>query len=126
VERSGEHRDTIDLKKRGVLPIIDMVRIHALANRINAVNTRERIEALIKAKVLTIGDGRNLQDAFDFIMQQRVQNQAAQLERGESASNYCNPKDLPELARKHLRDAFTTVHDSQQSIRLNYRRGMGG
>ena len=125
VERSGEHRDTLDLKKRGVIPIIDMVRIHALANGITAVNTRERIDQLAKHKVLTIGDSRNLQDAFDYIMQLRVQNQVSQMARGELASNYCNPKDLPEFSRKHLRDAFTVVHDSQESIKLTYRRGLG-
>lgn len=124
VERSGEHRDSLDLKKRGVIPIIDMVRIHSLARGIDAVNTHERIAALAAQKVLNIGDSRNLQDAFDFIQRVRVENQAAQLERGEPASNYCNPHDLPELSRKHLRDAFTIVHDSQQAIKLKYRAGM--
>ncbi|MBL4828113.1 MAG: hypothetical protein JKY66_10465 [Spongiibacteraceae bacterium] len=28
-----------DLKIRGVLPIIDMLRIHSLANRVTSVNT---------------------------------------------------------------------------------------
>jgi CBS domain-containing protein len=125
VERSGEHRDTLDLKKRGVIPIIDMVRIHSLARGIEAVNTHERIAALAERKVLNIGDSRNLQDAFDFIQQLRVENQAAQLERGEKASNHCNPHDLPELSRNHLRDAFTIVHDSQQAIKQKYRAGMG-
>lgn len=125
VERSGEHRDTLDLKKRGVIPIIDMVRIHSLAHGISVVNTRERIEQLAKHKVLNIGDSRNLQDAFDYIMQLRVQNQVAQMVRGEQPNNYCNPKDLPELSRKNLRDAFKVVHDSQESIKLSYRPGMG-
>src|SRR5690606_5882333 len=31
VERNGEHRDEFNLKKRGVLPIVDLVRIKALS-----------------------------------------------------------------------------------------------
>ena len=124
VERNGEHRDTFNLKKRGVIPIVDLVRIHSLAHGISAVNTRERIEQLMDHKVLTIADGRNLLDAFDYIQQLRVQNQSRQIARGETASNYSNPKDLPDLARKHLRDAFTVVHDSQEALRLNYRQGL--
>lgn len=125
VERSGEHHNSLDLKKRGVIPIIDMVRIHALANGVSAVNTRERIQALIEKKAITLIDGRNLQDAFDYIMQLRVQNQAAQIINGEQPDNYCKPKDLADLPRQHLRDAFTVVHEAQESIRLSYRGGLG-
>jgi CBS domain-containing protein len=124
VERNGEHRDTLDLKKRGVMPIIDMVRIHALANRISQVNTHERIAELVRQKVLAIADGRNLQDAFDYLMQLRVGEQVKQLTHGEKVSNHYNPNNLPELGRKHLRDAFTVIHDSQEALRLNYRRGL--
>ena len=124
VERNGEHRDTLDLKKRGVMPIIDMVRIHALAHRISQVNTHERIAELVRQKVLAIADGRNLQDAFDYLMQLRVSEQVKQLTHGEKVSNHYNPNNLPELGRKHLRDAFTVIHDSQEALRLNYRRGL--
>ena len=124
VERNGEHRDTLDLKKRGVMPIIDMVRIHALANRISQVNTHERIAELVRQKVLAIADGRNLQDAFDYLMQLRVSEQVKQLTHGEKVSNYYNPNNLPDLGRKHLRDAFTVIHDAQEALRLNYRRGL--
>ncbi len=123
VERDGEHRDALNLKKRGVIPIIDMMRIHCLANNITQVNTHERITELVKQKVLTIADGRNLQDAFDYIMQLRVSEQARQLANGESVSNYYNPHNLPELGRRHLRDVFTIVHESQEVLRLNYRGG---
>ena len=124
VERSGEHRDSFDLKKRGVIPIIDMMRIHALANGVSAVNTRDRIEMLINKKIITLEDGRNIQDAFDYIMQLRVNNQASQLARGLTPDNYYNPKDLADLSRQHLRDAFTVVHQAQESIRINYRNGL--
>ena len=35
VDRDGEHRDSLDLKKRGVLPVTEIVRLHALAQRIH-------------------------------------------------------------------------------------------
>ena len=124
VERNGEHKDSFNLKKRGVMPIIDMMRIRALANRITAVNTVDRIKALAQAKILTVADSRNIQDAFDFIMQLRIKNQAAQLLRGQGVDNYCNPDDLTELTKKQLRDTFTVVHEAQEFIRVNYRPGL--
>ena len=124
VERNGEHKDTLDLKKRGVIPIIDMVRIHALSNKIPQVNTHDRIAELMGNKKLAIANGRNLQDAFDYLMQLRVNEQVKQLSRGEEVSNYYNPNNLPELGRKHLRDAFTVIHDAQEALRLSYRRAI--
>lgn len=124
VERNGENKDTMDLKKRGVIPIIDMVRIHSLANHISAVNTHERITELIQKKVLTIADGRNLQDAFDYIMKLRIAEQVRQITQGEEINNQCKPSELPELGRRHLRDAFTVVHDAQEALKINYRGGL--
>ena len=124
VERNGEHRDEFDIKKRGIMPIVDLVRIHSLAHGVEAVNTRERLQQLKQKKIFTIADGRNLMDAFDTIQQLRVENQSRQIAAGQQASNYMNPKDLPELERKHLKDAFTVVHDSQEALRNRYRQGI--
>ena len=125
VERNGEHRDTLDLKKRGVIPIVDIVRIHALAHKITAVNTDDRLTQLASEKVLTINDSRNLQDALHFIMQLRIKSQAKQVTRGEKTTNMCNPNDLPKLAKEQLRDAFTIVDDAQTAVRLKFRAGFG-
>ncbi len=126
VERNGEHKDSFNLKKRGVIPIIDMMRIHSLANHINAVNTTDRINALIKAKVMTVKDGRNMQDAFDYIMQLRVENMATtiQHEGASHVDNYLDPDKLPDVKRRHLKDAFEVVHDAQGFIKTRYRSGL--
>lgn len=127
VERNGEHKDTLDIKKRGIMPIIDMMRIHSLANKISAVNTGDRIKALVDAKVLSVGNSRNLQDAFEYIMQLRVEAQAnAVLSNGAGGvSNHFNPDELPDISKRHLKDAFAVVNDAQDSIRLKYRAGLG-
>lgn len=125
VERNGEHRDSLDLKKRGIIPIVDIVRIHALANQVTAVNTNERLSELARKKALTINDSRNMQDALHFIMQLRIRSQARQIVRGEKTSNHCTPKDLPKLAKEQLRDAFTILDTAQDAVRLKFRAGMG-
>lgn len=124
VERNGEHRDTLDLKKRGVIPIVDIMRIHSLANNVKAISTQQRIAELARINVLTMSDSRNMQDALNFIMQLRVQEHAKQLSNNEQISNFCNPSTLAELERKHLRDAFTVVTESQEYLRRLYRDGL--
>lgn len=124
VERSGEHRDAFDLKKRGVMPIIDLVRIHSLAKGLTALNTRSRIQALMDNKIMTIEDARNLQDSFDYIQQLRAETQCRQILESNQVNNYCSPKDLSELTRKHLKDTFTIVHDFQEGLRNRFRQGL--
>ena len=125
VDRDGEHRDSVDLKKRGVLPITEIVRLRALANKIEAVNTDERLRALAREGYMTINDSRNLADALHFIQRQRIGHQAEQISRGETVSNFLNPKSLSKMAKEQLRDAFTIIDESQSSVKATFRQGMG-
>ncbi len=124
VERNGEHKDTLNLKKRGILPIVEIVRLHALAAGIAPVNTLDRLHALAAESHMTRYDSRNLQDALRFLMQVRLQIQARQIREEQPLSNYCNPHSLPTLAKEQLRDAFRMVDNAQKAIRLSYRQGM--
>lgn len=125
VDRDGEHRRELDLKKRGVLPVTEIVRLHALANKVAAVNTDERLKELAAQKHITITNSRNLADALHFIQHLRIMHQCEQITRGEKVSNFLNPRDLPRLAKEQLRDAFTIIDEAQSSIKQTYRAGMG-
>jgi CBS domain-containing protein len=125
VDRDGEHRDELDLKKRGVLPVTEIVRLHALAHGIAAVNTGERLDELARARKMTIVDSRNLADALHFIQQLRIRHQCGQIVRGEQVTNFLNPRDLPKMAKEQLRDAFTIIDDAQSAVRHTYRAGLG-
>ena len=125
VDRDGEHRDSLDIKKRGALPVTEIVRLHALAHKIAAVNTDERLQALARGKHMTIVDSRNLVDALHFIQHLRIMNQCEQILMGQKPTNFLNPKDLPKMAKEQLRDAFTIIDEAQSAVRQTYRAGMG-
>lgn len=125
VEHNGEHEDEVNIKKRGILPIVDIVRLHALANQVTQVNTLERLDALEKCKALSMVDSRNLQDALRVIMQARIENQATQIIKGENPDHYLNPDNMGKLLRKQLKDAFSIVKDAQLSVKNTYRQGLG-
>jgi CBS domain-containing protein len=125
VDQNGEYGDELDLKKRGILPIIDLVRLHSLANSITEVNTLDRLHALVKCKAMTIEDSRNMEDALRVIMQLRTQHQAHQITKGESPNNYISPNNLSKIMRKQIKDAFSIVMDAQQAVKINYRQGLG-
>lgn len=125
VEQNGEHAHELNLKKRGVIPIIDIIRLHALAHGLFEVNTIDRLEALVECKALTIVDSRNIQDALQVLMQLRLVHQAEEIFKGQKPSNYVNPVSLSKIVAKQLKDAFGIVKDAQQGVKLKYRPGLG-
>lgn len=120
VDNNGEHKDTLDIKKRGMMPVTDIARIHALANGINAANTRERLNQLIEQQALNEKDAKNLLDAHEYIAHQRLLHQGEQLKRSQNPDNFLRPSSFSQLTMRHLKDAFKVVRDSQSGLKLRY------
>ena len=93
-------------------------------NGLTAVNTMDRLQALVECKAMTIVDSRNLQDALSVLMQLRVNHQAEQIVQGKTPSNYIHPSELSKIMAKQLKDAFGIVKDAQQGVKLKYRQGI--
>ena len=125
MEHSGGHKDTLDIKLRGLMPITDIARIHALAHGVRAVNTRERLQALIDNESINRRDGMNLLDAHEYIAHQRLLHQGAQLARSLPPDNHLNPAEFSSLTVRQLKDAFKVVRDAQRGLRQQYSHGLG-
>ena len=114
--RSGEHKDTLDLKHSGVVPVVDLGRVYALKGELRAVNTRERLEAGRAAGVISQTGAHDLIDAYDLIAETRLRHQAAQIRAGAAPDNFMAPGLLSELERNHLRDAFMVIKTMQSAV----------
>ncbi|MBV6658600.1 MAG: cyclic nucleotide-binding/CBS domain-containing protein [Devosiaceae bacterium] len=114
--RSGEHKDTVDLKHNGVVPIVDLARMYALEGALDAVNTRERLEAARDAGTLSTAGASDLIDAFDLISTMRLRHQARQIRDGERPDNFLAPSRLSAFERNHLKDAFGVIKTMQSAL----------
>ncbi|MBD3803703.1 MAG: cyclic nucleotide-binding/CBS domain-containing protein [Thioclava sp.] len=113
--RSGEHRNHIDMKHNGVVPVTDLARIYALRARLPEVNTRARLVEAEHAGVLSHSGARDLIEAYDLIASMRLENQAHLARSGRKPDNYLAPSDLSDFERSHLRDAFVVVRTMQSA-----------
>ena len=120
--RSGEHKNQIDLKHNGVVPVVDLGRIYALQGQLTQANTAARLEAAVAAGVLSTSGGQDLRDAYDLIAETRLEHQAAQVRAGTAPDNYLSPTDLSDFERSHLRDAFVVIKSMQSAV--GHGRGM--
>lgn len=124
--KDGKHDDTLDLKHNGVIPIVDLARVHALASGVAAVNTRDRLEAVAGTGALSRDGAANLRDALEFIATVRLRHQARQIQTDKKPDNFMSPKDLSPFERSHLKDAFAVVRTIQSAFGQRYQVGLFG
>jgi CBS domain-containing protein len=117
---SGDQSNTIDLKLNGVTPFIDAARIFALANRIPATNTHERLSGAAEAGVLDAGDSSAWSDAYDYIRMLRMRINQEQALAGLPLSNRIAPDGLNDLDRRILKEAFREARRVQSKLALDY------
>jgi CBS domain-containing protein len=119
--RSGEHKGKIDLKHTGVVPIVDLARVYALASGDPAANTHDRLMGAAAGGAISEQSARDLRDALEFLAFTRIQHQARQIAKGETPDNYLNPNDISNFERTQLKDAFTVVQSLQSVLGTRYK-----
>ncbi|MBP7607591.1 MAG: CBS domain-containing protein [Giesbergeria sp.] len=105
----GDEGRAISLKKAGIFPIVHGVRSLALARRVAATGTAERIAALVQEGVLDAALGDELVQSLHFLMGLRLQAGLAELDTGRAVTGNVDPGRLSTLERDLLKDALAVV-----------------
>lgn len=118
VASSGEHEGRLDLKRHGILPIVDLARIHSLATGSGEIGTVGRLQAAAGSSWLSREGAETLLAALDFLLALRVKLHSNQIRSGLAVDNFIAPDSLSAWERRHLRDAFDAIASAQQVLRL--------
>ncbi len=111
----------ISLKKAGIFPIVHGVRSLALARRVTATGTAERIAALQADGTLDAGLGEELVQSLHFLMGLRLQAGLAEKEQGHPVTGRVDPQRLGSLERNLLKDALAVVKRFKAFLRQRLR-----
>jgi CBS domain-containing protein len=120
VEKSGEHKNKLNLKLNGLTPLVDAIRTLALGQKVFDTNTLDRISALVEKESLTPAEADDLRDAFNVIMLTRVRHHVNILRQGGVPDNYVNPDELSIIQRTMLKEAFKTIDRLQGLLEMRY------
>ena len=124
LESDGDHNHTLNLKKRGTIPIVDIARNYALSASLPPLNTIERLHAMQGAGVMSKEMACSLIDAHEFIAGIRLDAQGKQYRENVDINNYLDPEKLSSLVRHQLKDAFNVVRDAQTAMRTRFGGGV--
>lgn len=121
VEKSGEHKDELNLKVRGITPLVDVVRFFALERGVKETSTLGRITALKDKHAIVKEYSDGLEHAFEYVMLLRIHHQFEQIKAGRKPDNFINPNKLSNLERKTVREAFHLISKMQGLIVERYK-----
>ncbi len=123
VQRDGEHKNTLDVKRQGLTPFVDFARILALRHGVAETNTLARLKALADEEHLSRELYEAASEAYELQMQLRLVHQLEQIEEGVLPDNRINPAHLSELEKRTLKESFTVIERLQGFLRDSFHLG---
>ncbi|MDA8100126.1 MAG: DUF294 nucleotidyltransferase-like domain-containing protein [Nitrospiraceae bacterium] len=121
VEKDGAHKDELNLKIKGLAPLVDMVRLFSLERGIGETPTLERINSLRNVHTIVKDYADEFEHAFEFMMLLRIHHQYAQLSQEKMPDNFINPDLLSNLERRSIKEAFHLIEKVQDLIIERYK-----
>ena len=121
MEQDGKQNNSLNIKRRGTAPFVDLIRVHALAIGSTESNSFSRLQDITAAGVLPKGRAEDLRDAFEVIALTRIRHQAAALRQGIEPDNNVLPEQLSEFERKHLKEAFQVLSNAQKFMKFHFK-----
>lgn len=120
LSKDEAHNEVVDLKLNGIIPVVDLARVHALAAGNPALNSHERLMASLAEGLLSEEAVKNLLDVLDLLQTLRARHQAEQIRRGSAPDNFLAPRQLSSFNRHHLKDAFVVIATLQKTLAQRY------
>ncbi|HAZ90056.1 MAG TPA: cyclic nucleotide-binding protein, partial [Marinobacter adhaerens] len=117
---SEGNKHSLDLKRQGLAPFVEAVRVFALANGVETANTLERMDELAKKGVFDPKDANAWKEGYSLIQAIRMRAHQEMLAKGEELTNYIDPDDLNPLDRRILRESFRQAQRLQQKLEVTY------
>jgi CBS domain-containing protein len=103
----------VDVKRAGIVAIVLLARLYALAAGSSARTTTLRLNAAAAAGSIGPAGAGSLAEGYRFLTGLRLRHQLAQASRGEPADNVVPLAELTAQEQQRLREVFRAVRDVQ-------------
>ena len=112
----GSPSGRLDVKRGGMLPIVNLARFHAIVNQVTISATLDRLVAAEQLGALPREDATALREALTIAWKVRLEHHAAQIAAGAPPDDFVDPTELPPLLRNDLREAFRAIARAQKQL----------
>ena len=117
VESNGEHKDTFDIKSRGMLPLIDAARLLVLSNHsTGSKNTIARFKKLAELEPQNREFFEACAEAFANLIDFRTREGISQ----NSDGRFLNLKELSKSDKVKLKNSFQPIHELHAILKQRF------
>ncbi|MDI4636983.1 MULTISPECIES: DUF294 nucleotidyltransferase-like domain-containing protein [Halomonadaceae] len=120
MEKDGKQNNSINLKRRGTAPMVDLIRVHALACGSRAQNSFDRLDAIAQTQLLVGRSSERIRYAMEFISIVRIRHQVIDIEEEREPDNNIEPENVSDTERHNLKDAFQVLSNAQKFLKFRY------
>ena len=120
LESKGEHKETLEIKASGLMPLTDLVRVRALQGGVTVPGTQDRLARLVSAEKMSRRDADRLAGAHHLLAGLRVKLHAEQVRKGEEPHNHLDVRAISHAERAALKDAFLVIREAQKALALDF------
>jgi CBS domain-containing protein len=121
VEARGEHAGRLDVKHGGITTITNLARAFGLRAGAAAKGTLARLDAAVAAGKGDPALLSDLRQAFRYLWDIRLKNQAEQVRTGQDPDDFVDPAGLGPFVRGDLKEAFHTIARAQRYLAADFR-----
>ncbi len=115
-----DQQQALDIKLNGTTPFVDAARIFSLACGSTATNTVQRLRDIARPLHLGTVEIEGWIEAFYFLQTMRLLHQYECSKQGVAMNNHINPKQLNDLDRRILKEAFRQSRKMQSRLGMEY------
>ena len=120
LESKGEHKETLEIKAAGLMPLTDLVRVRALQGGVTVPGTQDRLARLVENGKMTRRDADRLAGAHRLLAGLRVRLHAEQARKGETPHNHLDVRAITHAERAAMKDAFLVIREAQKGLALDF------
>jgi CBS domain-containing protein len=122
--RGGDHDGTVDLKHGGIIPIVDLGRIYAVAAGQRDLATDDRLRVARERGVIDPDSGLEREAGFAFLGALRAKAHANLIRAGVTPDDHVRLETLTRAEQRRLSRALHAVRREQEVLATNYHAGL--
>ncbi len=119
-EKEGSHKGELDIKRSGLIFVVEAIRILALMKGVRETSTLKRLTKLIEKGVIHWDDGEYFESAYQILLHYALKAQVEKALEGKEIDTYLKPSRLSSYDRDVIRHAFKAVSALQDLVATEF------
>jgi CBS domain-containing protein len=120
LEKDGKHRGELDIKRSGLIFVVEGIRILSLLHDIRETSTVKRIAMLVEQGFIHPDDGEYFESAYQLLLYYALKTEVEKALSEKEIDTFLNPKRLSSREREMLRHAFKAVSSLQDLVAAEF------